>query len=58
MTQLYHETQQASGRSGKEIPALYSISNHEMRLHLHPGQASAWMSRKRFIFMLAGTQGG
>ncbi len=30
----------------------------ELKVHLHPGQARAWMSQKRFIFMLAGTQGG
>ena len=30
----------------------------DLRLNFHPGQGRAWMSPKRFIFMLAGTQGG
>ena len=30
----------------------------EMRLHLHEGQARAWLSKRRFVFMLAGTQSG
>jgi len=38
--------------------ALYSINGKSLRLHLHSGQASAWRSDKRFIFVLAGTQGG
>jgi hypothetical protein len=29
-----------------------------MRVSLHPGQARAWESQKRFITILAGTQGG
>lgn len=29
-----------------------------LRLHMHPGQLRAWDSRKRFIGVLAGTQGG
>lgn len=40
------------------VPTLYSIDGSEMRLHLHAGQWKAWQSEKRFIFMLAGTQGG
>jgi hypothetical protein len=39
-------------------PPLYSVIGDEMRLHPHVGQWRAWESRKRFIFMLAGTQGG
>jgi hypothetical protein len=30
----------------------------ELRLRLHPGQARAWQSQRRFVFCLAGTQGG
>lgn len=30
----------------------------QMRLHFHEGQARAWLSDRRFVFMLAGTQGG
>jgi len=37
---------------------LYKISNGKLRLHLHPGQWRAWNSRRRFIAVLAGTQGG
>lgn len=29
-----------------------------MRLHLHPGQWRAWQSERRFVAVLAGTQGG
>lgn len=29
-----------------------------MRLHFHPGQKRAWASEKRFVCVLAGTQGG
>ena len=39
-------------------PQLYSVDDGEMRLHLHSGQWRAWNSTARFIFMLAGTQGG
>jgi hypothetical protein len=30
----------------------------KLRLHFHPGQYRAWCSEKRFIAILAGTQGG
>lgn len=30
----------------------------EIKLHLHEGQARAWDSKKRFIFLLAGAQSG
>lgn len=29
-----------------------------LRLHFHPGQMRAWRSEKRFVLVLAGTQGG
>ena len=32
--------------------------NGRLELDLHPGQTKVWQSRKRFVFMLAGTQGG
>jgi len=38
--------------------SLYQIIDEKARLTLHPGQAKAWDSDKRFVFMLAGTQGG
>ena len=37
---------------------IYSIDGDRVRLHLHEGQQRAWVSDRRFIFMLAGTQGG
>ena len=37
---------------------LYSIADGKLSLHLHPGQSRAWDSRRRFVFMLAGTQSG
>ena len=41
------------------VKTLYTITpDGRMVLHLHQGQWQAWASRKRFIFMLAGTQGG
>ncbi len=43
----------------RKLPQLYDItSKGEMVLHLHDGQWRAWESERRFIFMLAGTQGG
>ncbi len=43
------------------IPHIYSINPSDdewLRLHFHPGQLRAWDSEKRFIAVLAGTQGG
>ena len=37
---------------------LWTIENDQVRLQPHPGQAAAWRSRRRFVFVLAGTQGG
>lgn len=37
---------------------LYSIEDGCLRLNLHDGQYRAWQSKKRFTFLLAGTQGG
>ncbi len=37
---------------------LYSIDGESIKLHLHSGQARVWQSNSRFVFMLAGTQGG
>lgn len=39
-------------------PTLWSLEAGKLRLHLHPGQARAWRSRRRFVSVLAGTQGG
>lgn len=37
---------------------LWRIENEQLRIALHPGQARAWRSKARFVFILAGTQGG
>jgi hypothetical protein len=37
---------------------LVDFSDGKMRLALHPGQKRAWDSTKRFVVVLAGTQGG
>lgn len=38
---------------------IYTVDeNGKLSLHLHPGQTKAWDSDKRFIFVIAGTQGG
>lgn len=37
---------------------LYSIEDGQVRLHLHHGQARVWTSKRRFVFMLAGSQSG
>ncbi len=40
------------------MPNLYRIQNDQLRLAFHPGQLRAWDSRRRFVFVLAGTQAG
>jgi len=37
---------------------LWRIEDNQLRLALHSGQARAWRSKARFVFILAGTQGG
>lgn len=37
---------------------LWTTDGGAAKLHLHPGQAQAWKSDRRFVFVLAGTQGG
>lgn len=37
---------------------IYTINNGELILNFHPGQLQAWDSRKRYVVVLAGTQGG
>lgn len=37
---------------------LVSIKGSTLRLNLHPGQTKAWDSERRFVFAIAGTQGG
>lgn len=38
---------------------LYSLDPEgRLRLHFHPGQARAWLSKRRHTLVLAGTQGG
>ena len=41
------------------MPAqLATVQNGKLRLNLHRGQLRAWQSKRRFVCMLAGTQGG
>lgn len=37
---------------------LWRIENDKLKLSLHEGQSRAWQSKRRFVFVLAGTQGG
>ena len=37
---------------------IYERDGEVLRLHLHPGQSRTWDSTARFVWMLAGTQGG
>lgn len=37
---------------------LVEVNNGKARLNLHAGQARAWDSQRRFVFMVAGTQSG
>jgi hypothetical protein len=37
---------------------LWRVEGGKLRLRLHEGQARAWRSERRFVFVLAGTQGG
>ncbi len=37
---------------------LYQVNGRKVTLNLHPGQTKAWDSQARFVFMLAGSQGG
>ncbi|MCC6596980.1 MAG: hypothetical protein IT477_10770, partial [Rhodanobacteraceae bacterium] len=44
-------------------PELYRVEQddagrHNLRVSFHPGQLKAWDSRKRFVVVLAGSQGG
>jgi len=37
---------------------MFRIENKTMRYYFHKGQKRAWLSKKRFVTVLAGTQGG
>lgn len=39
-------------------PKLWRVEGDQVRVRFHPGQQRAWDSRRRFVWMLAGTQGG
>lgn len=39
-------------------PPLWTFSGGRMELNLHRGQAEAWLSNRRFVMMIAGTQSG
>jgi hypothetical protein len=38
--------------------SLWRIEDGKLRLSFHEGQAAAWQSERRFVAMIAGTQGG
>lgn len=42
----------------KMTPFCEPISGGRLRLSLHPGQTRTWDSRRRFVWMQSGTQGG
>ena len=42
----------------KKNKQLVEITNGKVSLNFHEGQAKAWNSKRRFIFVIAGTQGG
>lgn len=42
-------------KTAKEI---YTIDGDKLTLNFHEGQMKTWLSDKRFVFMIAGTQGG
>lgn len=37
---------------------IYSVVDDRVTLRFHPGQTKAWESDRRFVFVIAGTQGG
>lgn len=37
---------------------LYEVVNNKLRIELHPGQTRAWESKRRFVWVIAGTQSG
>lgn len=37
---------------------LWRLEKQQARIALHPGQGKAWQSARRFVFIIAGTQGG
>lgn len=37
---------------------LYQLNNGRLTFNLHPGQVRAWDSKRRFTWIIAGTQGG
>lgn len=51
-TQPQLETEQQSPTT------IYQIDGGTVRLNLHRGQTRVWNSKRRFVFMLAGTQSG
>lgn len=40
------------------MTSIYTINGDKVTLNFHAGQLKAWDSNKRFVFLLAGTQGG
>lgn len=46
------------GTASKKPPSIWLREGTQVKLRLHHGQQRTWASTKRFILMLAGTQGG
>lgn len=42
----------------KPSPPFREVKDSKLRLNFHPGQSRTWDSDARFVFMMAGTQGG
>lgn len=40
------------------MPELYRVDGGSLKLNMHEGQIRAWDSKRRFVFVLAGTQSG
>jgi hypothetical protein len=40
------------------VSELLHVQNGKLTINLHPGQTRAWESKRRFVFIIAGTQSG
>jgi hypothetical protein len=40
------------------VSELLHYENGRLQINLHPGQTRAWESKRRFVFIIAGTQSG
>lgn len=50
---------QRPASQAREVPALWNLdSNGHLTKRMHGGQSRAWLCDRRFVFVVAGTQGG